>query len=173
MGLEDVSLDQATIVAVLGAYFQITALQFGLSVHCFIIKGSFGSNAMVGTALMDMYSKCGSLACSSLVFEEIPDKNLVSWSATIAGYRIMDEEGRLSHFFQEMKANSIVPDEGVFTSVLSECSCAGLVNEGKEIFVSMKKEFNVKPRLSHYSCLVDLLGRAGLLDEAYEFIKKM
>lgn len=76
MGWEDVSLDRVTIVAVLGACFQITALQqFGLSVHYFIIKGGFGSNAMVGTALMDMYSKCGSLACSSLVFEEIPTKN--------------------------------------------------------------------------------------------------
>lgn len=164
--------DQVTLVAVLGACVEVTALQFGLSIHSFISKQGFGTNAMVGTALIDMYSKCGSLACSQFVFEELPDKNLVSWSAMIAAYGLYGRGREAISTFQEMKEN-IIPDEVVFTSVLSACSHAGLVSEGKEIFHSMTKGYNIKPVLAHYSCLIDLLGRAGRLEEAYECIKKM
>ncbi|CAK9161359.1 unnamed protein product [Ilex paraguariensis] len=173
MLVEGVLPDKVTFVIVLGACGLITALQFGLSVHSCIVTKGFDTNAMVGTALMDMYSKCGSLACSSHVFEEMTNKNLVSWSAMITGYGLHGKGREAVSVFQEMKANGIVLDEGVFTSVLSACSHAGLVNEGKEIFHSMRNVHNIKPVIAHYSCMVDLLGRAGRLDEAYEFVEKM
>ncbi|XP_059661038.1 putative pentatricopeptide repeat-containing protein At3g11460, mitochondrial [Cornus florida] len=173
MVLDGVWHDQVTLVAVLGACDQITALQFGMSVHSYVVKTGFCANAMAGTALIDMYSKCGSLACSGRVFDEMPNKTLVSWSSMIAGCGFHGKAREALSVFHEMKANNIIPDEGVFTSVLSACSHAGLVNEGKEIFSSMTTEYNVKPALANYSCLVDLLGRAGRLDEAYEFIRKM
>lgn len=164
--------DQVTLVSVLGACAEITALQFGLSLHTLISKLGFGTHVMVGTALIDMYSKCGNLLCSEFVFEEMPNKNLVSWSAMITAYGLCGKGREALSTFHEMK-RIIIPDEGVFTSVLSACSHAGLVREGKEIFHSMGKEYNCEPLQSHYSCMIDLLGRAGYLDEAYELIQKI
>lgn len=122
---------------------------------------------------MDKYSKCGSLACSCQVFREMPNKSLVSWSAIIAAYGLHGRGIEAVSVFREMIGQNIIPDEGVFTSVLSACSHSGLVSEGKEIFYKTTKEYKVKPRLSHYSCLVDLLGLAGRLDEAYDVIKNV
>ncbi|XP_057965800.1 putative pentatricopeptide repeat-containing protein At3g11460, mitochondrial [Malania oleifera] len=165
--------DQVTLIAVLGACDQIAALQFGMSVHSLLFKKGFDANAMVGTALINMYSKCGNLECSRHVFDEIPNKNLFSWSAMVAGYGSHGMGREAISIFHKMTENSIIPDEGVFTSILSACSHAGLVDEGKDIFYRMTKEYSVRHCLAHYSCMVDLLSRAGQLDEAYEFIKTM
>ncbi|PQP99370.1 hypothetical protein Pyn_03484 [Prunus yedoensis var. nudiflora] len=173
MFMEGAEVDEVTIITILGACDQISALQFGMSVHSCLVKKGFGANIIVGTALIDMYSKCGSLSCSRRVFEEIPRKNLVSWSAMISGYGAHGQGEEAISCYHELVANNFTPDEGVLTSVLSACSHAGLVNEGKHIFNRMTIEYNVKPRLAHYSCLVDLLGRAGHVHEAYELIKTM
>ncbi|PSS16030.1 Pentatricopeptide repeat-containing protein [Actinidia chinensis var. chinensis] len=170
---EGVRPDQVTLVSVLGACDQITALQFTISAHSYIIKQGFEANPMVGTSLIGTYSKCGNLVCSLMVFNEMPEKTLVSWSALLAGYGLHGKGREALSFFHDMIVNGITPDEGVFTSILTACSHAGLVGEGKEIFHSMKRTYNVQPGLAHYSCLVDLLGRAGHLDEAYELIKAM
>ncbi|KAM1015891.1 hypothetical protein FF2_044993 [Malus domestica] len=173
MVMEGAEVDEVTVTSVLGACDQISALQFGMSVHSCIVKKGFGGNIFVGTALVDMYSKCGSLSCSRCVFDEMPVKNLVSWSAMVSGYGAHGRGEEAISCYHELVANNFTPDEGVLTSVLSACSHAGLVNEGKDIFNRMTVEYNVKPGLAHYSCLVDLLGRAGRIDEAYELIKTM
>ncbi|KAH7576799.1 hypothetical protein JRO89_XS01G0151900 [Xanthoceras sorbifolium] len=173
MVLEGGGPDEVTVVAVLKACDQITALQFGMSVHSHLVKNGFNEKNIVGTALIDMYSKCGSLACSRHVFNEMPYKGLVSWSAMVSGYGIHGKGREAISLFHEMLASDIIPDEGVFTLVLSACSHAGLVTEGKELFDRMAKDYNMKPGLAHYSCLVDLLGRAGKLDEAYKLIRSM
>ncbi|XP_021811219.1 pentatricopeptide repeat-containing protein At3g26782, mitochondrial-like [Prunus avium] len=173
MVMEGAEVDEVTIITILGACDQISALQFGMSIHSCLVKKGFGANIIVGTALIDMYSKCGSLSCSRRVFDEIPRKNLVSWSAMISGYGAHGQGEEAISCYHELVANNFTPDEGVLTSVLSACSHAGLVNEGKHIFNRMTIEYNVKPRLAHYSCLVDLLGRAGYVHEAYELIKTM
>ncbi|KAF3967627.1 hypothetical protein CMV_008390 [Castanea mollissima] len=165
--------DEVTIVTVLGACDQIMALQFGTSVHSYLVKKGFGVNTIVGTSLLDMYSKCGSLASSRCVFDEMPEKNLVSWSAMVTGYGVHGKGREAITIFQAMIANNVCPDEGVLTSVLSACSHAGLVSEGRQIFHGMTTKYNVKPTPAHYSCVVDLLGRAGHLNEAYELIKSM
>jgi len=173
MFTEGAGPDEVTIVTVLGACGRITALQFGTSIHSCLVKKGFCVNTIVGTSLIDMYSKCGSLTCSHRVFDEMPEKNLVSWSAMVAGYGVHGKGREAIAIFHAMIAKNILPDEGVLTSVLSACSHAGLINEGRQIFRRMTTEYNVKPTSAHYSCLVDLLGRAGHLDEAYEFIKSM
>lgn len=173
MVMEGAEVDEVTIITILGACDQISALQFGMSIHSCLVKKGFGANIIVGTALIDMYSKCGSLSSSRRVFDEIPRKNLVSWSAMISGYGAHGQGEEAISCYHELVANNFTPDEGVLTSVLSACSHAGLVNEGKHIFNRMTIEYNVKPRLAHYSCLVDLLGRAGYVHEAYELIKTM
>lgn len=170
---EGAAPNEVTVVALLGVCGQITALQFGMSVHSYLFKQGYGVNIIVGTSLLDMYSKCGSLSCSRHVFDDLPEKNMVSWSAMIAGYGAHGRGREAISIFHEMVRNCFIPDEGILTSVLSACSHAGLVNEGKEIFHRMTMEYSVKPGLTHYSCLVDLLGRAGNLDEAYDLVLTM
>ncbi|XP_050205770.1 pentatricopeptide repeat-containing protein At3g12770-like isoform X2 [Mercurialis annua] len=143
--LEGTKPDQITFIIVLGACHQVTAFQFGMSVHSCLAKKGFGATIVVGTALIDMYVKCGALACAHHVFEEIPRKNLVCWSAMISGYGIHGMGRDAISLFHEMLENNICPDEGVLTSVLSACSHTGLVSE----------------------------GRAGYLDEAFELIDSM
>ncbi|PRQ52878.1 putative tetratricopeptide-like helical domain, DYW domain-containing protein [Rosa chinensis] len=171
MVMEGAEVDEVTIVTMLTCCDQISALQFGMSVHSYLVKKGFGANVIVGTALIDMYSKCGSLSCSRRFFDDMPRKNLVSWSAMISGYGAHGRGEEAISCYHELIANKFSPDEGVLTSVLSACSHAGLVNEGKDMFNRMTREYKVKPTVAHYSCMVDLLGRAGRLDEAYELIK--
>ncbi|KAJ7948200.1 Pentatricopeptide repeat-containing protein [Quillaja saponaria] len=173
MVMEDAAPDEITVVAVLGACNQISALQFGSSVHSYILKKGFSVNCIVKTALVDMYSKCGSLPCSRRAFDEMPARSLVSWTVMVAGYGIHGRGREAISIFNKMLVTNIIPDEGVLTSVLSACSHSGLVDEGKEIFYKMSREYNVEPGPTHFACMVDLLGRSGKLDEAYELVKNM
>lgn len=163
--------DEVTITSILGACDQITTLQFGMSVHSQLTKRGFSANNFVGTALINMYSKCGSLTSACLTFNELPQKRLISWSSIISAFGVHGKGREALSAFYEMVAEGLHPDEAVFTSVLSACSHSGLVGEGKEIFGSMKSQFDLEPTCTHYSCLVDILGRAGKLDEAFELIE--
>ncbi|KAF6163000.1 hypothetical protein GIB67_021149 [Kingdonia uniflora] len=165
--------DQVTLITVLGACDQITALQFGTSVHALITRRGFAMYTIVGTTLIDMYAKCGCLDRSRSVFDEMLEKNLVSWSAMIGALGLHGRGIDALMVFNEMKETGIKPDEVSFTLILSACSHAGLVNDGHCIFNQMMKEYGINPKDEHYSCMVDLLGRAGHLNEAYQFIKAM
>ncbi|XP_010247013.1 PREDICTED: pentatricopeptide repeat-containing protein At1g11290, chloroplastic-like [Nelumbo nucifera] len=166
-------LDEVTFIGVLGASDQIMALQFGMSVHAYLAQKGYAMDTVVGTALIDMYAKCGSLDCSYRIFEGMAERNLISWSAMITGFGLHGRGREAIATFNEMKVNGIMPDKVTFTSVLSACSHAGLVDEGFDVFYQMIKKYKMKPGVEHYSCMVDLLGRAGRLDDAYEFIKSM
>ncbi|GAB4859478.1 hypothetical protein Ancab_010945 [Ancistrocladus abbreviatus] len=165
--------DLATFITVLEACEQITALNFGMAVHSYLLRKGFGSNIMTATALISMYSKCGNLTCSRCAFDEIEDKNLVSWSTMLAAYGHHGMGKEALSIFREMQENDIVPDMGAFASLLTACSHSGLVEEGQEIFHLLEQKYNTKPGLAQYSCLVDLLSRAGHLDKAYEIIENM
>ncbi|CAO2814332.1 unnamed protein product [Amaranthus hypochondriacus] len=165
--------DLATIIVVLGACEKVTAIEFGMSIHSYLLKKGFDSSTMAVTALIGMYAQCGRLSSSLHVFDEIADKTLVSWTAMISAYGIhgMGEEA-ISNFYQ-MVAKDIIPDEGAFTSVLTACSHTGLVEDGREIFHQIQSKYNMQPGLAHYACLVDLLSRAGHLEEAYDIVNNM
>lgn len=165
--------DNVTLVAVLGACDKVAALQFGKSLHAYLIRKGLDKGVTVGTSLIDMYAKCGSLACSCQVFDEMPVKNLISWSAMISGYGLHGKGQEAVECFNEMKEKGITPDRVTFTSVLSACSHSGLSLEGKEIFHQISNEYFKKPSVEHYACMVDLLGRIGQLDEAYKLIMNM
>ncbi|GMH07188.1 hypothetical protein Nepgr_009028 [Nepenthes gracilis] len=173
MVTEGQGTDLATFIAVLDACKQVPALDFGMAVHSHLVRKGFGSNTLTATAVISLYSKCGSLNCARCAFDELKDKNLVSWSAMLAGYGLHGKGREAISIFHEMAANNIVPDEGTFTTVLTACSHAGLVEEGRELFHLIEQKYNNKPGLVHFACFVDLLSRAGYLDEAYEIIKKM
>ncbi|XVF46670.1 hypothetical protein PTKIN_Ptkin03bG0046500 [Pterospermum kingtungense] len=149
------------------------SLQQGQLLHAHLIKTPFQSNVYVGTSLIDMYSKCGSIIDAHKSFSSISSPNVAAWTALINGYAHHGFGSQAILLFEHMLENQVVPNGATFVGILSACVHAGLVNEGMRLFSSMEKCYGVVPTLEHYACMVDLLGRAGHLQEAEEFIKKM
>eukprot|EP01018_Ginkgo_biloba_P034181 Gb_33061 [translate_table: standard] len=173
MLLSNVKPDKLSIVSVLPACAHLAALQQGKWIHVYTLRRGFESDVVVGTALIDMYAKCGSIEVARRLFDRMPKRNVVSWSAMIAGYGMHGYGEEALALFSQMQQTSVKPDDITFVSVLSACSHAGLVEEGWQYFNSMIQDYCITPREEHYACMVDLLGRAGCLDEAQDFIAKM
>eukprot|EP01018_Ginkgo_biloba_P034077 Gb_04446 [translate_table: standard] len=173
MQLEHVKPNRVTLVSVLPACADIVALQQGKNFHDYIIKNGFDSDVSVGTALIDMYAKCGSIQTARQVFDKISKRDVISWSAMIAGYGLHGLGQEAIALFSQMQRTSLKPNHVTFTSVLSACSHAGLVDEGWQFFNCMSRDYCITPKVKHYACMVDLLGRAGCLDEALDFIRRM
>lgn len=173
MQLADVSPDAVTVGDVLQACASLAALQQGKKIHGYVIKSGLESDVSVGSALINMYAKCGSLEIACQLFDKMGTKNVVSWSAMISGYGMHGHGEHAVAVFAQMQQTDVKPDHIAFLSVLSACSHAGLVDEGRKYFDCMIREHGVMPWLDHFACMVDLLGRAGNLDEAEDFIKKM
>lgn len=148
------------------------SLQQGQLLHAHLVKTPFESNVYVGTSLVDMYSRCGSINDAQASFSSISSPNVAAWTALMNGYSHHGLGSEAVLLFEIMLEQDIVPNAGTFIGVLSACVRAGLVNEGMKIFRSMKS-YGVVPTLEHYTCVVDLLGRSGHLHEAEEFIKDM
>ncbi|KAK8499832.1 hypothetical protein V6N12_072535 [Hibiscus sabdariffa] len=165
--------DDVTCLLVTQACANLGALEFGEKIHRYINERGYGSARNLCNSLIAMYSRCGSLDKAYDVFKGIGEKNVISWSAMISGLA-MNGYGRDAILaFEEMQRMGVAPDEQTFTGVLSACSHCGLVDEGMEFLNRMNKEFGIKPNIHHYGCVVDLLGRAGLLDQAYQAIISM
>lgn len=161
------------MVSCLSACSQLGALDVGIWVHRYIEKHKLSVNVTLGTALVDMYAKCGNVAKALQVFNEMPGRNSLTWTSIIGGLATHgNAHDAISHFSQ-MIDHGLVPDEVTFLGVLSACCHGGLVEEGRNFFNQMNSTFNLPPKLKHYSCMVDLLGRAGLLEEAEQLIKNM
>eukprot|EP01018_Ginkgo_biloba_P012519 Gb_27057 [translate_table: standard] len=173
MQLQDIKPDLVTMVSVLPACAHLSALQQGKQVHGSIIRSEFVSVVVVGNALIDMYGKCGSIELARHLFDKMSYKTVVSWNAMIAGYGLHGHGEDALALFSQMQQEGIKPDHITFVSVLSACSHAGLVDDGWQYFNGMNHDYCVAPRVEHYACMVDLLGRSGFLDEAHDFIKKM
>ncbi|CAL9117182.1 unnamed protein product [Musa textilis] len=163
--------NQITVTSILSACAQLGALSMGKWVHQIIAEEDLELNVFVSTALIDMYAKCGSIAEARSIFDDMEEKNVVSWNAMISGYGIHGRGLESLKLFEAMRSASVAPTGVTFLSVLCACSHGGLVEEGRAIFESMKREHGVEPRPEHYASMVDLLGRAGRLGEALEFIK--
>ncbi|GAA0154580.1 hypothetical protein LIER_12520 [Lithospermum erythrorhizon] len=165
--------DEVTMVSCLSACSLLGALDVGIWIHRYIEKHKLYLNVAVGTALIDMYAKCGNMKRALQVFNEMPQRNSLTWTAIIGGLALHGDAQKAIYHFWEMVGVGLVPDEITFLGVLSACCHGGLVQEGRHIFAQMSSRFHVSPRVKHYSCMVDLLGRAGLLQEAEELIKTM
>ncbi|WOG98301.1 hypothetical protein DCAR_0417642 [Daucus carota subsp. sativus] len=173
MELKGVSPDPVTLVAVLSSCANLGASEVGMEVEQKIKRRGFGSNQFLQNALVNMYARCGNLVKAQAIFDDMPEKNLVSWTAIIGGYGIHGHGDDAVKLFDQMIDAGIRPDKTVFVSVLSACSHAGLTKRGLEYFDSMEKKYRLQPGSEHYSCVVDLLGRAGRLKEAQELIESM
>jgi pentatricopeptide repeat protein len=173
MQLSDVALDSVTLVNVLPACANLAALQCCKHIHCYIIVRGFELDVRVVNALIDAYAKCGSLQPARQLFDKMSKRDVVSWNVMIAGYG-MDGCGEAAiALFEQMQQTGMKPDEITFIGVLSACSHAGLVDEGCRYFNRMQQDYAIPPTLEHYASMADLLGRAGLLDEARELIETM
>ncbi|XP_059074064.1 pentatricopeptide repeat-containing protein At3g12770 [Cryptomeria japonica] len=171
--LENMKPDQVTVVSALSSCSHLGALQKGKWIHEYIIRSGFAIDVFIGAALIDMYAKCGSIDIAHQVFQKMCKKNVVVWSALIAGYGMHGHGHSALALFAEMKQLGTKPNHATFISILSACSHAGLVEEGWYCFHSMQQDYCIAPMMKHYACMVDLLGRAGHLDEAQDFIKRM
>lgn len=162
-----------TVTTILSACAQLGAISLGKWVHGLIKSKSLESNIYVLTALVDMYAKCGSIVEARQLFNLMTEKNVVTWNAMISGYGLHGDGHEALKLFNEMLETGIPPSGVSFLSVLYACSHAGLVREGDEIFHKMVHNHRFEPSAEHYACMVDIFGRAGQLEKALEFIKKM
>ncbi|XP_031473636.1 pentatricopeptide repeat-containing protein At4g33990 [Nymphaea colorata] len=170
---EGIQFDQGTLVSILPACSHLGAVREGTCIHCHSIKMGLHSDLFVTTCLIDMYAKCGKLEESLHLFEEVPKRSSVPWNAIICGLGIHGHGEKSLDLFEEMQKQEVEPDQVTFVSLLSSCSHAGLVDQGKKFFNLMYCEYGIVPNLRHYACMVDLLGRSGKLDLAHDFITKM
>ncbi|XP_010276178.1 PREDICTED: putative pentatricopeptide repeat-containing protein At3g11460 [Nelumbo nucifera] len=165
--------DPVTFVSVLSSCAHLGAQSVGRDIEWRILSRGFDFNPFLTNALINMYARCGNLARARMLFDEMPEKTLVSWTAILAGYGMHGQGETAVHLFNEMCGVGIQPDGAAFVSVLSACSHAGLTDKGLEYFSEMKRIYGINPGPEHYACVVDLLGRAGQLEEARELIYSM
>ncbi|GMN33049.1 hypothetical protein TIFTF001_044755 [Ficus carica] len=173
MLLADKPVDGLTLPPVLKSCAGLSALRLGRQVHVAVLARGFGLDLANSNALITMYAKCGDLDAARKVFDGMPVRNEISWSALMAGFGMHGMCGEVFRLFDEMVEAGETPDSVTFTTVLTSCSHAGLTDKGKEYFEMMKREFGIRPALEHYTCVVDMLGRAGLVKEAEELVSGM
>ncbi|XP_057837437.2 pentatricopeptide repeat-containing protein At2g13600 isoform X2 [Cryptomeria japonica] len=173
MQLAGVQPISSTFASVLPACAKMGALEQGMDIHQSIMEGAFLSDIIVGNALVDMYAKCGNIDKARELFERMPQRDVISWNAMIAGYAQNGFCEDAIKIFEVMKDFGTYPDSVSFACVLCACSHAGLVHEGCIYFNHMNNPYCIKPTVDHYVCMVDLLGRAGYLEETLNFIIKM
>ncbi|KAF3788451.1 Pentatricopeptide repeat-containing protein [Nymphaea thermarum] len=165
--------DSSTLTVVLTACGNLASLWPGKQAHVNVIKYGFRSNNSTCNSLLTMYSRCGSIRDSDCVFEEIQSPGLVSWNAVIAAHAQHGHHKRVLSLFSLMQSDGLKPDAITFKSILSVCAHSGKIQESLDHFYSMVPVHGVVPTADHYSCMVDILSRAGQLDQAYALIGEM
>ncbi|CAN6326678.1 unnamed protein product [Urochloa humidicola] len=164
-------IDANMVSAVLGAFGASAPFALGKQIHALVFKKCFGGNTYVCNGLINMYSKCGELEESIEVFDGMPRKNTVSWNSIIAAFARHGHGSEVFRLFESMKADGVKPTDVTFLSLLHGCSHVGSAKKGLEILNSMSSQYGIHPRVEHYACVVDMLGRSGLLDDAKAFIE--
>lgn len=173
MLLKDVQPDNVTFNSLLPAYAILADLVQAMNIHCYLIRSGFLYRLEVASILVDIYSKCGSLGYAHQIFNIIPlkDKDIIIWSAIISAYGKHGHGKMAVTLFNQMVQSGVNPNQVTFTTVLHACSHAGLVDEGLSLFNFMLKQHQIIPQVDHYTCIIDLLGRAGRLNDAYNLIR--
>lgn len=165
--------DSITVISLLQACGFTGALCQGKWIHNFVFRSSLMPCIMIETALVDMYFKCGNLENAQKCFDYMLQKDLVTWSTLIAGYGFNGKGKIALRKYSEFLATGMEPNHVIFLSVLSACSHSGLISQGLSIYESMIKDFRMPTNLEHQACIIDLLSRAGKVEEAYSFYKMM
>ncbi|KAK8959171.1 Pentatricopeptide repeat-containing protein [Platanthera guangdongensis] len=172
MMAEGIPPNDATAVVALRACADLGALAAGRRIHRIARHRGFSSNPNVATALLDMYAKCGMIELAEEMFDRMPERDVFAWTAMIFGLANHGMTRKALDLFQRMVEIGVTPDDRTITAVLCGCRSRGWVTEGYRVYNNMHK-FGMSPRIQHYGCMVDLLARAGRLDEAEGFIRRM
>ncbi|XP_011621937.1 pentatricopeptide repeat-containing protein At1g08070, chloroplastic [Amborella trichopoda] len=173
MQVEKLEPNEITLISVLPAIAHFGATSQGRWIHAYIEKKKMAIDGVLGSALVDMYAKCGDIEEALRVFERLPCKELSAWNALISGFARHGLSKAALWFFSRMHGSNVKPNEITFVGVLSACSHGGLVDEGQMYFALMNDAYNITPNAKHYGCMVDLLGRSGHLNQAKELIESM
>ncbi|XP_028759511.1 pentatricopeptide repeat-containing protein At5g50390, chloroplastic-like [Neltuma alba] len=166
-----VKMDHFTLSIVIRICARLASLEHAKQAHAALVRHGFGSDIVANTALVDFYSKWGRMEDARHVFNRMPCKNVISWNALIAGYGNHGQGDEAVSMFEQMLREGMIPNHVTFLAVLSACSYSGLSERGWEIFQYMIRDHKIKPRAMHYACMIELLGREGLLDEAFALIR--
>ncbi|PIN25005.1 hypothetical protein CDL12_02267 [Handroanthus impetiginosus] len=164
--------DAITFTSALAACSQLAALERGKELHNCIMESKLNTNEVVMGAVLDMYAKCGAVNEAVSVFNQLPTRDLMSWTSMIVAYGSHGRVFEALKLFDKMLEAQIRPDRVTFLAVISACSHAGLIDEGRHYFNLMECDYGIRPTTAEYSSLIDLLGRAGRLQEAYEILQK-
>ncbi|KAE9586551.1 hypothetical protein Lal_00044710 [Lupinus albus] len=165
--------DSSTYASILRASASLASITLGKLIHSHIIRSGYISNVFSGSALLDMYAKCGSIKNALQMFQEMPVRNLVSWNALISAYA-QNGDGDLSlRSFEQMVHSGLEPNSVSFLSILCACSHCGLVEEGLQYFNSMNETYKLVPKREHYASIVDMLCRNGRFEEAEKLMVHM
>ncbi|WOL13223.1 pentatricopeptide repeat-containing protein [Canna indica] len=173
MQCEGVQPDGFTLTGVLNSCASLGALDLGRWVHAYISRNGIRGDGIIGNALVNMYAKCGRIDQARKVFDEMSHKDVYTYTSMILGFAMHGRGEDALELFADMLRIGVKPNEVTFVGVLAACSHAGLVDVGLRFFENMSIEYGVTPQIEHYGCVVDMLGRAGLLEEAQEFILSM
>ncbi|CAM6092823.1 unnamed protein product [Calypogeia fissa] len=173
MQLEGVKPSRFTFLAVLNACASVGALEEGRRVHKQIIQSGFEADVFVGSCLIDMYAKCGSIDDAQRVFDTMPLRDVVAWTAMLGGYAVHGHAKQALQHFERMRQDAVPINQITFVCLLTACRHAGLVDEGLQYFQCMGPVSSIVPSVEHYTCVIDLLGRAGRLHEAEDLIRGM
>lgn len=173
MNLEGVMANKVTFISMLAACANQAALDEGERIRAHIQDSSFKADVAVGNALLNMYGKCGCLKEARIMFEKLPQRDVISWNSMITVHAQHGLGREALRLLDQMQWEGITPDEVTFVSVLGACSHAGLLDEGCHIFTSMNTDYGMSMIVDHYICMIDLLGRAGQVNEAEDLMKNM
>ncbi|XP_058092136.1 pentatricopeptide repeat-containing protein At2g29760, chloroplastic-like [Magnolia sinica] len=165
--------DEPTLVSTLCACTRLGALDVGKKIHSYAEEKRFSFNVTLGTALVDMYSKCGCINGAREVFDRMTGRDVMAWTSMIGGLAVNGYAKDALELFSVMQESGPRPDGITFVGVLCACSHAGLVDQGLAYFESMRKDYHIVPKIEHYGCIIDLLSRAGRVKEAFWFICSM
>ena len=164
--------NSVTLISVLSACARIGALMCGKEIHAHALRTGVGLDGFLPNALLDMYVRCGRMRPAWNQFNT-HKQDVAAWNILLTGYAERGQGAHAVELFQRMVGSNVNPDDITFISLLCACSRSGMVTEGLEYFHSMQHKYCITPNQKHYACVVDLLGRAGKLEDAHEFILKM
>lgn len=160
-------------VSIICACTQLGDLRYGKSIHGHVVRSDLQNNVFVSASLVDMYSKCGRLDVAARVFESSAEKSVACWNSMISALGFHGHGLRSIELFCKMIHSGMTATRSTFIALLSACSHSGLTDEGWEYYHLMSEKFGITPTAEHHVCIVDMLGRAGRLQEAHKFVESL
>ncbi|XP_044483225.1 pentatricopeptide repeat-containing protein At4g02750-like [Mangifera indica] len=172
MGLMGMMHDVVSFVGAISACGKLAATKQGKEIHAVVTRKLFHTHLFVANSLLDFYSRCGRIDIADKIFVRIPNKDAASWNTMILGYGMLGDLDMAIDLFENMRERGVQYDSVSYIAVLSACSHGGFVEKGRKYFEEMQAQ-NIKPTQMHYACMVDLFGRAGLMEDVVELIKNL